>query len=171
MVKIIEKEYQVTDMMRKFVRFYIEQDFKNGAQAARRAGSTADQPRYTANKWLKHPWVQKQLEKARSKVETEAITAAALHRDEVIEKLRGAYDTAMSNGKTNDAVAAAKALAEIGGFVTQKKEETKNINHFGISRDEALKRLKRVSRTIDAPAIQIERQGDGDEVYVPEDDE
>lgn len=116
-----------SEMMKKFVYYYLEGGMKNASEAARRAGSKAkpENIKFQARDWLNHPWVQGQIELHKK----DATIVSSLSVEEVIEKLRNVYDQAMIDGKYDAANRAAIALGDYQGmFITQiKKEETKTI--------------------------------------------
>lgn len=107
-----------SNMIKNFVRCYIEQGFQNGAEAARKAGSQAKNPNHVAYMWLQDPWVQREISVAKELLAEGKNPLSILTEDEVMEKLKNVYNLALTDKKYEPALKAVELMGKyLGMFI------------------------------------------------------
>lgn len=105
-------------MMKRFVRNYIEQGFQNGAEAARKAGTTAKNPNHVAYMWLQDPWVQREILTAKELLAQGDNPLSIITEDEVMEKLLTVYNLALTDKKYDSALKSIELMGKyLGMFI------------------------------------------------------
>jgi phage terminase small subunit len=112
-------------IVRQFVRYYIEQGYKDGAEAARKAGSTAKNPNHIAYQWLQDPWVKQEIERSKELKARGENPLELIKEEDVIEKLTRVYEAAMSS---EDFTPAIKAVELMGKQIGMFANTTNNIS-------------------------------------------
>lgn len=104
-------------MVRDFTRYYIEQGFENGAEAARKAGSTSKNPNHIAYQWLQNPWVKEEIAKAKRDLGMGINPLESIREDDVVSKLIRVFEGALEDKKYEPALKAVELMGkQIGMF-------------------------------------------------------
>lgn len=114
-----------SNLIRSFVRVYIEQGFQNAAEAARKAGSQAKNPNQVAFMWLKDPWVQREIEVAKELISQGKDPVGLLHEDDVLARLMNVYNMALADRKYDPALKAVEMMGRhLGMFIVSPQGHT-----------------------------------------------
>lgn len=135
-LKEIETESYIrppSRMIQVFTRFYIEQGFENGSEAARKAGTRSKNANHIAYQWLQMPWVKKEVERAKELLGKNVNPLDLIAEQDVTLRLIRVYDKAMDKDRFSDAVKAVELMGRQIGMFTQKTETTKNVNNLSIT--------------------------------------
>lgn len=112
-------DFQLNPFETDFVTHYFSSE--SGAEAARKAGSTAKRPEAVAYNTLQRPNVQAAINWGMKN----RIAAAGVDSREIVSMLKVVYTEALSAGKFNDANKAAELLGNhLGMFRTSQVVET-----------------------------------------------
>jgi phage terminase small subunit len=130
------EDFKLTPFQTDFVVQYLTA--KNPTEAVRKAGSKSVRPENLAHKLLKNPNIQAAIEFGlRNRIESAGIDSKA-----VVTMLNRVYESAMANGKFNDANKAAELLgSHLGMFRTAQIQEAKQKSETHRSSDD-VKALK-----------------------------
>lgn len=120
-------------IVRQFTKYYIEQGFVNGAEAARKAGSKAKNPNHIAHQWLKEPWVRREIEIAKELISKGENPLKLVNEEDIMTKLTRIYEESMENQKYAEAIKSVELMGkQIGMFANRTENLTlKKIVHEG----------------------------------------
>lgn len=132
--EIEQKEVSTTEyikppssLIRNFTRFYIEQGFQNGAEAARKAGSQAKNPNQVAFQWLQDPWVEREIETAKELISQGKNPLDLITQDDVVNKLLAVYTMALADKKYDPALKAIELMGKHLGMFIVGPSSTKTL--------------------------------------------